>query len=241
MSRRITTSRALAAGRNTVVWNGRAATGRVVADGRYRVVAEVTSGSERSAGTGSVVVDRTLGRLAASPTYFSPNGDGRRERVAVSFELAKEATVRARVLVGSRVVATLLPSGRRGPGRQTLTWDGREAGRRVADGRLRLSVDATTTLGRRSLAKELVLDTRAPRVGVLAARRDRGYTLLRLRLSEAARLALRFGRTTVRLSRGAGVRTIRRRGRRRLGDHLGAGLGAEHDEAGQPFAIEASA
>ena len=208
----IVTSRAVAAGRTAVTWGGRSAAGRAVPDGRYRLVAELSSGSERSAQTATVVVDRTLGRLTAAPSPFSPNGDARRDAAVVSFELAREAAVSVRVLSGSRVVATLA-AGRLGPGRETLRWDGRAGGVRVADGRLRIVVDASASLGVRRLERPLVLDTRAPRLSGLSARRSRGGTLVSVRVSESALLTVRFGRSTVRVWRGPGLVRHWRRGR----------------------------
>jgi hypothetical protein len=208
----LVTSRAVAAGRTAVTWGGRNAAGRAVPDGRYRLVAELSSGSERSSQTAAVVVDRTLGRLAAAPSPFSPNGDAPRDTAAVSFELAREAAVSVRVLSGSRVVATLA-AGRRGPGRQALGWDGRSGGALVADGRLRVVVDASTSLGLRRLERPLVLDTRAPRLSGLSARRSRGGTLVSVRVSEPALVTVRFGRATVRVWRGPGPVRLWRRGR----------------------------
>jgi hypothetical protein len=206
--------RALAAGTNEIAWRGRRLGGGMVDDGRYRLAVEVTAGSEIVADEVGLVVDRTLGHLSVRPRVFSPNGDGRREIVTVAFTLTREAGVRARVLSGSRPVATVA-AGRHPPGRHSLSWTGSAAGSRVRDGRYRLVVDATTALGTRLLADDLKLDTRAPRIRGLSARRSRRGTLVRFRVNEPALLAVRVGRATLRLRRGAGPVAVWRRVRPR--------------------------
>jgi hypothetical protein len=206
--------RALATGANELVWRGRALGGDAVEDGRYRMAVEVTAGPATVAEEIGLVVDRTLGHLSVRPSVFSPNGDGRRDSVAVAFTLAREATVRARVVAGSRTVATVA-TGRRVPGRQSLAWTGSASGLRVSDGRYRLVLDATTGLGTRALADDLKLDTRAPRVRGLSARRSGRGTLVRFGLDEPALLAVRIGRATLHLRRGAGRVTVWRRARPR--------------------------
>jgi hypothetical protein len=74
-------------------------------------------------------------------------------------------------------------------------------------------VEATTSLGRRVLTKELTLDTRPPRVIGLSARRSGGGTAVRFRLSEQARIEVRLGVVTVTLRRGGGAVTLWRRAR----------------------------
>jgi uncharacterized protein (DUF111 family) len=65
----------------------------------------------------------------------------------------------------------------------------------VADGPYRAVVEATTSLGTRSLSAPLSVDTRAPTVRVLwAHRRKDGSTNVKLRLSEAAMVRLWYGR-----------------------------------------------
>jgi hypothetical protein len=204
--------RPVAAGTTSVRWGGGTKSGAPVPDGGYRIVAEATSGTERVVRSVSVIVDRTLGHLVARPASFSPNRDGRRDVVVLGFELTAPATVEARIVSGSRPVATLA-SGSLGPGLQSLSWDGSSAGRRARDGRYTVLVDATTSLGTRRLADAIVLDTKAPRVSRLSASRQARATLVRLRLSERARLVVRVGRRTVVTRRRAGAAALRIRAR----------------------------
>ncbi|MDQ3669151.1 MAG: N-acetylmuramoyl-L-alanine amidase [Actinomycetota bacterium] len=194
--------RSVPAGTTRVRWDPAA-----LADGRYRIVAEATSGTEQVTRTAAVVVDRTLGNLAVAPEVFSPNGDGSNEASGLGFDLAREADATARVLAGTGTLATLYSGSLAAPGRQTALWDGKLAdGSTAADGRYRMVVSATTSLGTRWLTKGVVVDTVSPRVSRLAASRYRGRTLARFVLSERARVRLSTGGTVVRVMREAGVR-----------------------------------
>ena len=73
-----------------------------------------------------VSVTRTLGRVSATRVAFSPNGDGRADRIAFRFELACPADVRLRILKEGKWVA----DARRRPARAGPA-DGR-VGRREA-------------------------------------------------------------------------------------------------------------
>ena len=198
--------RSLQPGPNTLVWRGASRTGTAVADGRYRVVARASLGTEPVQRDAAITVDRTLGHLSASPNVFSPNGDGRLDAVSVRWRLAKAANVRLRVLSGSRVVATLA-NGRAQAGLHQATWGGGGA----ADGRYTISVEATTSLGLRRLTRDVARDTRAPKVTGLTARRERRGTRVRFWLSEPARVAVAFGGRAIRLSAGKGQVTLWRR------------------------------
>jgi hypothetical protein len=93
-------------------------------------------------------------------------------------------------------------------GRHTVTWNGTGA---TADGSLRVVAEATTSLGTRTLERAVVRDTTKPHVTILEARRrPRGGTYVRLRLSEAALLVMRFDKETVRRSYGPGEIVVRR-------------------------------
>jgi flagellar hook assembly protein FlgD len=204
----VVANRALAAGTRTVSWKGKDVNGTKVPDGRYVLVADATSGAEHVSRSVAVRVDRTLARLVAAPTPFSPNGDRRRDAIVVGFDLRRAATVDARVASAGRRVATLR-SGSLAVGRKSVTWDGRDGdGAVVRDGTLTVVVDATTNLGTRRLTKAIVLDTTRPVVKILAARRVRAGTSIRLSLSERANLVIRLGGKTVRVSLAQGTRTI---------------------------------
>ena len=197
------------AGRAGLTWNGRNSSGNVVRDGHYRVRLTATSPGQEVRKSRGVVVDRTLGHLDAAPTLFSPNGDGRLDVTAVSFTLFRDADVRVRVMRGDQSVATVHRLGSLPAGAASLPWDGRSKSGQVADGRYRVLVEATTSLGTRSLSVPLTVDTRAPTVRIVSAhRREDGRTAVRLWLSEAALVRLRYGspnwRVVRRVERQAG-------------------------------------
>jgi hypothetical protein len=201
------TARAVTTGTNTVTWSsGKAANGTTVADGKYTLVARVTSGVEASTRRQAITVDRTLSRSALGPSPFSPNGDGRRETVSIGFTLSRQAQARVGIYRGYRLVATAF-AGMAAAGRTTVVWNGGG----VADGRLRVIVSATTALGTRKQELPLVLDTTRPVVKVLAARRQRRGTFVRLQVSERANLAVRLGTELVRLQGGPGTVELWRR------------------------------
>ncbi|MBA2614718.1 MAG: N-acetylmuramoyl-L-alanine amidase [Actinobacteria bacterium] len=196
------------AGPNTLRWGGKSRGGQAVADGRYTVVAEASIGTERVSRRASVTVDRTLGHLTVRPAAFSPNGDGRRDLVAIEWQQSRQANVRVRILAGSRVVATLA-SGSRPASRVTLDWTGRG----VADGRYSAVVEATSSLGTRRLSETFVRDTTAPRVTGLSARRQRRGTFVRFWVSEPARVAVVLGGRTLRFRADKGRVELWRRTR----------------------------
>ena len=181
-------------GRANLTWNGRNASGNLVRDGRYRIRITATSPGQQARKSHGVVVDRTLGHLVAAPTLFSPNGDGRLDSIAIGFRLARPADVSVRVMDGEMTVATMRPLGPLAEGSASFVWGGRNRNGAVADGEYRALVDATTILGTRSLAVPLRIDTRAPVVRIVSARhRKDGRTAVRMWLSEAATVTLRYG------------------------------------------------
>jgi flagellar hook assembly protein FlgD len=181
------------AGAVAVRWNGRDGSGALVPDRRYQVRVAATTDREEVSATRTVVVDRVVGSLSLSREAFSPNGDRRGENVRFGFDLTRTADVRVRVLRGGKAVATLA-SGKLGTGRHVGSWNGRIRSKVAADGRYKVRVEATTSLGTRTLGRRVKLDTRRPQVGIVSARLVRGVTRLRLALSEPARLRIWYGR-----------------------------------------------
>ncbi|MGH2996046.1 MAG: FlgD immunoglobulin-like domain containing protein, partial [Gaiellaceae bacterium] len=177
----------------TLFWYGRTAGGSFVSDGRYRVQVSAESGSEQVSRRRTVVVDRTLAALAASPAVFSPNGDGHRERLSVSFELTRPADVRVQIRRRGMPVRLLL-TGSLAAGAHAASWDGRTGGGgRASDGGYEAVVLATTSFGTRTLARPVRLDTTGPQTRVLSLRVVDGVTRLRFWLSEPARLRIWYG------------------------------------------------
>ena len=116
--------------------------GAGLADGIYSVVVRArTATSAEVVQSLPLTVSRTLGLVSVAPSAFSPNGDGRLDRVAIGFALNAPATVTVKVLREGRWVASPLQPASLlvGPAACRL---GRHAERRPAHGRdrsLRLS------------------------------------------------------------------------------------------------------
>ena len=199
------------AGPSTIAWNGRGTDGAPLADGRYTLELEATSPAQQVSESMSVVFDRTLGFVSVSPLAFSPNGDGRSDTATAAFRLSRAADVQVYAQVGGTRIAELT-SEALGAGDHAVAWNGSTAtGPRAADGAYKVVVRATTSLGTRKLKRSFTLDTRAPRVRILAARLRRGITTVRFTLDERALVQVRFGDLVVETERAAGTYRIRRR------------------------------
>ena len=199
------------AGPSTIAWTGRGTDGTPLADGRYTLELEAASPAQQASASRSIVVDRTLGFVSVSPLAFSPNRDGRSDTANVAFRLSRAADVQVYAQIGGTRIAELT-SGSLGAGDHVVAWNGStSAGPRAADRAYDVVVRATTSLGTRKLKRSVTLDTRAPRVRILAARLRRGVTTVRLTLDERALLKVRFGDLVVETERAAGTHRIRRR------------------------------
>ncbi len=180
------------AGRSRIWWNGKDGSGALVPSGRYTVRVSATSPGQSDSSEEGLVVDWTLGSFELGPRPFSPNGDGRRDAISATFELTRPADVRLRVREGPTGVVTFA-SASLGAGVHSYAWTGDDRdGLRVPDGRYTIRIEATTDLGTRNLSRDATLDTRRPGVVILSARRGAGTRVL-VRVSEDARLSVRFG------------------------------------------------
>jgi hypothetical protein len=147
----------------------------------------------------SLSVNRTLGTVVLTPGAFSPNGDGRLDRLAVTFGLTAPADVRLRIERDGRWVATPV-TGSLQTGLQRLAWDGSRSDGRLRDGEYRAVVEATTAAGTIAYGVPFFVDTTAPRVRILPTRG------LRIEVSEPATLTLVVdGRALRRDVRRAGI------------------------------------
>jgi hypothetical protein len=108
-------------------------------------------------------------RFSVAPIYFSPNGDGTRDRVRIGFDLSEPAEVsfsiidmdgnEVRELVDDRELA--------GDRKHRFTWNGRDDdGNVVADGVYRMRVVRRKEGRRLDSFKEIVVDTTPPRVAL---------------------------------------------------------------------------
>ncbi|HJS49706.1 MAG TPA: hypothetical protein VJ745_05235, partial [Gaiellaceae bacterium] len=183
------------AGQHTVEIDGAS-----LADGPYTIV--ITARTAAGALVQRLVpltVTRTLGAVTVTPAAFSPNGDGRKDRIALAFSLAAPAEVRIRVVRGDRWVASPLFASFL-PGPQRFVWDGVRSTGTLRDGIYQVIVEVDDGVGAISHGVPFVSDTVAPRVRILPGPR------LRLEVSEPAVLTLRIdGRARRREVERAGI------------------------------------
>jgi hypothetical protein len=179
-------------------------------DGRYGIV--ITARTAIGTTVQSIVpltVSRTLGAVSASPAAFSPNGDGRRDRLVVTFSLVAAADVRIRIERDGRWVASPL-IGSFFPGTQRFVWDGFRSSGLLRDGGYEAIVEANDALGSISYGAPFLADTVAPRARILPGEK------LRIELSEPAVLTLRIdGRALRYEAKRAGIVRIPWDGRAR--------------------------
>jgi flagellar hook assembly protein FlgD len=176
------------AGTHTVTVDGAA-----LADGVYSVVvrARTPTGVEVET-TVPLAVSRLLGLVAVSPEAFSPNADGRNDRLAVSFSLAAPSPVSVRIEREGRWVATPLVASYEA-GAHRFEWNGARSSGRLRDGSHTAIVEVTDVVAGLVTARvPFVVDTVAPRVKILPGRP------LRVELSEPASLTLRIDGAIVR-------------------------------------------
>jgi hypothetical protein len=162
-----------------------------LADGVYRVelTANATGGRAATAST-QLAVTRTLGGVAASRVSFSPNADGRADRIAFRFALAQPAEVRLRILRDGKWVATPF-SGSLGAGPRTVEWDGAKRVGRLLDGSYEAVLEATDPIATSVVRLPFASDTRLPLLRIVQR------SPLKIWVSEPATLKLRFGARTV--------------------------------------------
>lgn len=99
-------------------------------------------------------------RVQRTTSPFSPNDDGHRDRVVVSYRLKGAARVSVEVKRGKKTVVSTRETSM-GSGAHRFTWDGTAAtGRRVADGRYRVLVHARAGGRIRTDAARVVVDTK---------------------------------------------------------------------------------
>ena len=122
--------------------------GAALADGRYTIV--ITARTAAGAMVQRLVpltVTRTLGVVTVTPASFSPNGDGRKDHIALTFSLAAAADVRIRVVRDDRWVASPLHASFL-PGHSVSSGTAFAARGRFATGAIRRSSRWMTASGR---------------------------------------------------------------------------------------------
>ena len=154
-------------------------------DGLYSVVVSArTPGGTEVVQSLPLTVSRTLGLVSTAPSAFSPNGDGRADRLAIGFMLNAPATVTVKVLREGRWVASLLQPTTFAAGPERVVWDGSRSVGTLADGTFSAVVEVTDEVGTVAFATPFVVDTTAPRLSLLPGRR------LRVEVSEPVTLKI---------------------------------------------------
>jgi hypothetical protein len=154
------------AGRVSYTWDGRDNADRVVSEGVYRPRVRLRRNGRTIVLPNPIRVDTTapvITLVRAFPRVFSPDGDGRRDRVTVTYRIDERA--RAVMLVDSR--QRVQSKFRRVKGQ--LVWFGRVDGHTVAPGLYEIRLRATDRAGNRSMRTRAV----PVRVRFVALSRDR--------------------------------------------------------------------
>jgi len=149
---------------------------------QVQVVARGTDGKEASAAV-QVTVTRTLGDLDAAPPAFSPNGDGRGDRIAFSFALESPAKIKVRILRQGKWVATPF-EGALPIGINQVGWNGAKRLGRLLDGSYDVQVQAIDQIGVSIMQLPFLADTRAPQLRIVS------LAPLRVWVSEPATLTV---------------------------------------------------
>jgi len=171
----------------------------VLPDGIFHIeLSASATGGRQATATTELAVSRTLAGVRAAPLAFSPNADGRADRIAFKFELTAPAEIRLRILKEGKWVATPF-AGPLATGVRQVEWDGAKRVGRLLDGTYDAVVEATDAFTTSTVAVPFTADTRRPRITIVQR------FPLRLWVSEPARLTLRFGaRSLVYEALGAG-------------------------------------
>ena len=155
-------------GSYSVEWDGRVAAGSGLTwapDGTYRFVVARRDAAGNIARQGiEVTVDRTLGFPTAVPVTISPNGDGTHDQTTLGFRLTRRAAVTIAVRLDDKLVRSL-NLGTLAAGAHTAMWNGKAgSGEYLVNGRPTFTVSATSTLGKSSASKGLIVDLYRPKV-----------------------------------------------------------------------------
>jgi hypothetical protein len=142
--RTLVSGKRLRSGKVTYTWNGRDDQGRFVPEGVYKPRVHLEGQHRTIDLPNEMRVDTTPpGRIAfsAKPTAFSPDGDGHRDRVKISYRFSERAhaslSLRGRRLTFTR---SQKPSG-------TVVWNGEVGGKPVRAGRYELGLSAQDVAG----------------------------------------------------------------------------------------------
>jgi FlgD Ig-like domain len=147
--RELVSGKRLRRGTVTYTWNGRDDQGRFVGEGVYKPRVHLADQHRTIDLPNEMRVDTTAPKIAlvsVAPREFSPDGDGRRDRVVVAYKTSEPAHG-VLIVDGTRVVFT-----RKQQQRSTLDWNGKVDGRGLAPGVHRLQLAAQDRAGNLSEA-----------------------------------------------------------------------------------------
>jgi hypothetical protein len=187
--RRLLESTRVPAGAFETSWDGRDDDGALVPDGSYRPRLHLASDRRTIVLPNPIRVDTRPPRLrgvGARPARFSPDGDGRRDKVEVFYRLNERA--RALLYLGDRRLVRT----RHRPLRGKVEWFGLVHGRPLRAGRYRLDLEAEDPAGNRSEPIAVTVRIRYVELG-RAAIRVRARTRFGVRVrTDAERFRWRF-------------------------------------------------
>ena len=172
--RRLVRDREELKGRVAYTWDGRGDLEQVVDEGVYRPRVELEERGRTIVLPNPIRVDTTAPRirlLRVLPKVFSPDGDGRRDRVTARYETNEQA--RAMMLVDGR--RRVLSKFRSTEGQ--LIWFGRVNGRPVSPGTYEIRLRAFDRAGNRSSSRRIIpvvaryIELARERIEVVAGRR----------------------------------------------------------------------
>lgn len=131
-------------GRRRYTWNGRDDEGRVVPEGPYRARVQLDDLGRTIVLPNPIVVDTTPPRIIGGkvePLVFSPDGDGRADRIVVRYRVGEPAAAML-IVNDTRRVLGRLHSGAGG-----LRWYGKVDGRSLRAGAYRIQLAAVDRAG----------------------------------------------------------------------------------------------
>ncbi len=172
--RRLVRDREELKGRVAYTWDGRDDLEQVVDEGVYRPRVELEERGRTIVLPNPIRVDTTAPRirlLRVLPKVFSPDGDGRRDRVTARYETNEQA--RAMMLVDGR--RRVLSKFRSTEGQ--LIWFGRVNGRPVSPGTYEIRLRAFDRAGNRASSRRIIpvvaryIELAGERIEVVAGRR----------------------------------------------------------------------
>jgi hypothetical protein len=161
-------------GRVSYVWDGRDESGRIVPEARYRPRVQVHEHGRTIVLPTPIRVDTTAPRIRfteVSPRLFSPDGDGRNDRVTAKYAVDEIAQAMLLVDGRRRVLGRFRARGGR------LTWMGQIAGRPARPGVYELRLRALDRAGNRSRRTRAVpvrvryVELARERIEIVAGRR----------------------------------------------------------------------